>query len=116
MPVRHKHRVGDYLMQSDESGLVMYRSDAVQIWDGTWVHKSQYETRNPQEFVKALNDPIALRHIRPGQPGTITCSTAPVYVGSTNILAPTNSPGAQGLSNDGIGEMAVGCDFVVFQD
>ena len=114
MPVRHQHRVGDYLMQDDESGLTHYRSDMIQIWNGNWVRRDQYETRNPQEFVKALNDPIALRHIRPGQPGTVTCATAPVFVGSTNILAPTNSPGAQELENTGIGSMSVGCDFVVF--
>ena len=114
MPVRHRHQIGDYLMRDDESGLTHYRSEMVQIWNGNWVRRDQHETRNPQEFIKAGNDPIALRHIRPGQPGTTTCDNPFVYVGETGILAPTDSPGAEELKDRGVGTMQIGCDLVVF--
>lgn len=60
---RNRHKRGDYLMRDDESGIVHYASDMVRRWDGHFVHHTQNETRNPQEFVVAKPDPKPLKHI-----------------------------------------------------
>lgn len=88
MPIRNRHRVGDYLMTDDESGLVHYASEMVKIWDGSWRHRKMFETRQPQEFVRALNDPKALRNIRPEK--TVDAPTAPEgCIGNTTIVRPS---------------------------
>jgi hypothetical protein len=122
MPIRNAHKVGDYLMTDDESGIVYYASEMVKRWDGQFVHKSQNEFRHPQEFVKALNDPRALRDIRPdGGCGGCDCADCadcgtacplPCYIGETNIPFPTNSPGARALQQ-GVGEASIGATFRV---
>lgn len=88
MPIRNTHRVGDYLMRDDESGIVYYASEMRQIWDGSWRHKKMFETRQPQEFVQARNDPRALRHIRPDE---LVAQPIPAAgcIGNTTIRRPT---------------------------
>ncbi len=63
--VRNTHRVGDYLMMDGESGIVHYASEMVRRWDGIMVHWTNNETRHPQEFVRARNDPKVLRDVWP---------------------------------------------------
>ena len=53
MGIRNTHRVGDYLMTSDISGRVFYASEMRKQWDGAWVHRSEWEPRHPQDFVRA---------------------------------------------------------------
>ncbi len=112
--IRNRHKIGSYLMRDDESGFVEYRENMRMIWDGTWRHKSQFETRQPQEFVRALSDPKALRHIRPEglvEPPTTTTSTT---VGGTSVLTPIGpawhifNEGAPPAAGTGIGSMIIG--------
>ena len=88
MPIRNTHRVGSHLMVDDESGLVQYRENMVKRWDGLWVRKDQFETRQPQEFVQARNDPRPLRHIRPETPtGQVEARQAEL-VGESAVKTP----------------------------
>lgn len=104
---RNRHRVGSYLLLDDESGFVHYREDMVRIWDGTWRRKDQFETRQPQEFVYARNDPKALRHIRP-EPDVATPNNNPSgFIGETTVETPTSPAGHIFISNIGIGEMII---------
>lgn len=105
MPIRNRHRVGDYLMVDDESGFVHYRSEMVKIWDGTWRHKKMFETRQPQEFVQAPADPKALRHIRPDTPAPVPVNTVSAFIGETNIPLKTTPAGH--LFKGGIGQMII---------
>lgn len=110
--IRNRHRIGRYLMVDDESGLIRYDDQMVKRWDGAFVRKSQNEHRNPQEFVRALKDPQALRNVRPLQPIARGCDTSfSLYVGNTNI--PTPGGAASHLFDVGIGEAEVGCSLVV---
>lgn len=111
MPVRNRHRVGDYLIRDDESGFTIYKSEAVKIWDGTYRHKRMYETRHPQEFVKAKRDPRALDVVRPEPLVDAPVNAVSTLIGSTAV--PTPSGPASHLFDPGIGEMKVGSTFVV---
>ena len=104
--VRNTHNVGDYLMIDDESGFSEYRSNMRQIWDGTWRRKDQFETRQPQEFVRALNDPKALRHIRPESLVAVPVNSPSAFVGETGVPSET-SPADHIFATIGIGEMII---------
>lgn len=105
MPIRNRHRVGDYLMTDDESGFVHYASEMRKIWDGSWRHSKMFETRQPQEFVQARNDPKALRHIRPEQTTPEAVNTIFAFVGETTV--PTKQSPAGHLYGAGIGQMII---------
>lgn len=111
MPSRHRHRVGRYLIVDDESGIVAYDDQIVKRWDGALVRQKAYETRHPQEFVRARNDPKPLKDVRPAVESTAAALGPTFFVGNTNV------PAKQGigyrLSQAGIGYMRVGASFVV---
>lgn len=106
MPIRNAHRPGRYLMIDDESGLTHYDDEMVERWDGLWVHKSNNETRHPQEFVRARTDPKALRHVRPLEDFAEIDNTIPLEVGETTVPAPLDGP-AQHLFRPGIGRLEI---------
>src|SRR3546814_19837690 len=91
MAIRNTHRVGDYLMTDAESGYVHYASEMVERWDGQFVHHINNEGRHPQEFVKARNDPRALRNVRLDEFSHITDTTFELEVG--DITIPTTHNG-----------------------
>jgi hypothetical protein len=92
-------------MRDDESGQVHYKEDMVKIWDGTWRHKKMFETRQPQEFVRARADPRALRHIRPEEDAAVPINSISGTVGDSTVVTP---PGpANHLFPAGIGEMII---------
>ena len=103
--IRNRHRVGRHLMLDDESGFVMYDDQARRIWDGTWRRKDQFETRQPQEFVYARNDPRALRHIRPEPKLGDVDNTIDAFVNGTTVEFPIGA--AAHLFEPGIGKMVI---------
>lgn len=105
--IRNTHRVGRYLVVDDESGRVMYDDEAVVIWDGSLRHKSNWEARNPQEFVQAKNDPVALDIVRPDAPYPQAYNVLPETIGETSIAFPTTGPAAHLFGGGGIGIMAI---------
>lgn len=107
MAIRNRHKVGSHLMLDDESGFVHYREDMRRIWDGTFRHKKNFETRQPQEFVYARDDPKALRHIRPEPVCPVPNNNPSGYIGETNVQTPTSPAGHIFISNIGIGEMVI---------
>jgi len=106
MAIRNTHRVGDYLMVDDESGFTHYASEMVQRWDGAWVHKSNNETRHPQEFVRARMDPRALLNVRPDEFSPVIDNTFNLEIGVTTVSTPINGPAAH-LFHPGIGKMII---------
>ena len=105
MAIRNTHKVGDYLMTDDESGFVHYASEMRRIWDGTYRRHNQFETRQPQEFVRARNDPKALRHVRPEDIATVPINTVSATVGSSSVITQQSPSGH--LFKAGIGEMII---------
>ena len=111
MPSRHRHRVGRYLIVDDESGIVAYDDQIVKRWDGALVRKKAYETRHPQEFVRARNDPKPLKEVRPAVPSPQAALGPTYFVGNTNV--PAYKGMGYRLTQVGIGQMTIGQTFVV---
>lgn len=111
MPIRNTHRIGDWLMLDDESGATHYRSQMRKIWNGTWRHKKMFETRQPQEFIKAKRDPKALRNVRPEPLFEPVANAVPIFIGETDIPSPMGP--AFHLYDPGIGDMIVGRTFQI---
>jgi len=111
MPLRNRHRIGDYLIVDDESGLTIYASQARKLWDGTMRHFKSYETRHPQEFVRAKSDPKPLMDVRPRPASPLPFNGDLIFVGNTTVPAPVGP--ATHLYDVGIGEMVVGQSFLV---
>ena len=109
--IRNRHRVGFYLVQDDESGFVMYNDEVARIWNGTYRRIDQYESRQPQEFVKARKDPKALVVVRPEDTLALPTTAELPEVGESGVTTPTGP--ASHLFNPGIGEMRVGFSFVI---
>lgn len=112
MPRRNRFRIGDWLVEDEESGKVYYRSQIKERWDGALVSRKSWETRQPQEFVEALSDPQALTDIRPAETVAVAANVEPIFIGATNIPTPTGP--ASHLFRPGIGEMAIGLTFRVY--
>jgi hypothetical protein len=111
MPLRHRHRVGRHLMEDEESGIVTYDDKIVKRWDGALVRRKAFETRQPQEFVRAKSDPKALKDIRPAQEAPQVSLGPALRVGTTNVPAPKGI--GYRLTRTGIGTMRIGGSFVV---
>lgn len=112
MPRRNRFRIGDYLVRDDESGIVRYRSQMTERWDGAMVSPKSWETRHPQEFVEALNDPQALTDIRPDEAVPVAANVEPVFIGATTVPTPTGP--ATHLFQPGIGSAVIGLTFQVY--
>jgi hypothetical protein len=55
-------------MISDRSGFEFPYSEMVQEWNGSWVHKSEFEQKHPQENPKARHsDSESLKNARPAR-------------------------------------------------
>ena len=104
--VRNDWRLGDHLIVDDESGLVHYASDTVKLWDGSIRHKDSFETRQPQEFVRAPKESPPPKDIRPETTTSAAAENQPLYIGNTTILFSTASP-ASHIFRRGIGWMVI---------
>jgi len=58
-----KHPETNYIC--DLSGFKYPRSQMRMMWNGLYVHKSQWEPRQPQDFVKPIRPPKAVENSRP---------------------------------------------------
>ena len=112
MPRRNRFRIGDWLVEDEESGKVYYHSQIKERWDGALVSRKSWETRQPQEFVEALNDPQALTDIRPADTVAAAQDVEPIYIGATSVVTPTGP--ATHIFRRGIGSMAVGLTWIVY--
>jgi len=68
---------------------------------GMWVcgcvayrRTKSFETRQPQEFIKAKSDPKALRAVRIAARTVSANPVIPLCIGLTTVLTKTNTPGA----------------------
>lgn len=49
---------GSYWMISDLSGFAHRKEEMKKTWDGFWVHKSEWNPRQPQDFVRGRAENI----------------------------------------------------------
>ena len=58
---------------SDRSGMEFPYKEMVREWNGSFVHVSEFEPKQPQLEPKPMNgDAISLRHVRPGRTEPVT--------------------------------------------
>ena len=97
-----KYSSGRYALRiSDRSGMAFPYNEMVQEWNGSWVHVSEFEPKQPQ--LDPRNHPrdfTALQHAKP------QIANARVYVGNNTVRTPTGevvlSP--SGDVYDGVGD------------
>lgn len=101
---------GDYLIQCDLTGRKVLASTTRKDYRGNVVCEYAYLKRNPQDFVRALNDGKPVTIIRENFPDS-PLLLYPDTIGATPIPTPTGP--ASHLFNQGIGDMVVGATFIV---
>lgn len=67
MKRQHRYKPGDHLVVCDRSGFTYWRSECVKEWNGLLVHKSQFEPRHPQDFLRGIKDDMSIKDARPLQ-------------------------------------------------
>ena len=82
---------------SDRSGMAFPYNEMVQEWNGSWVHISEFEPKQPQlEPLPRVNDPQSLQHARAqradsrvfvGQDGVTVNDFQTLNMSVTNIYA-----------------------------
>ena len=112
MPVRKKHRVGDYLVRDEITGIVRYRSEVTeQAYNGLIVEKRLADGKHPQEVIRAMDDPRGMTMTNASEDLPLGMAVAPIFIGATNIAFPEGP--AYHLYDPVIGEMSVGFTFIV---
>lgn len=104
------YRIGDYLVHCDLTGRKIFGSQAKKDYRGNVVSPAAFLKRNPQDFVRALNDGKPVPIIRENFPVS-PFLLYPDTVGATNVPTPVGP--ASHLFNQAIGEMVVGSTFIV---
>lgn len=108
-------RKGDWLATDDTTGFTQYASKLRQDF---WGNMTAIPLkRNLQEIATPLDDPAPVSFYRgPQYESFDPCDAeiAPVYVGNTTVPTNPNNMAYQVLNlNPGIGDMTVGCTFIV---
>lgn len=99
-------------MRSDYNGLIYYDDEMVKLWNGLWVHHSEFETRHPQEFVRAPVTTTVVHNIRQDSKPATPVLTMLTNVGLSTVLTREDGPAAH-LFEPGIGEMVIATNFKV---
>lgn len=77
--IKRGFRSGDYKVQCDVSGFLVNASDCRKQWDGLFVYKDFWSTRQPQDLLTTYPERLAPPNPRP--PGTDE------FISSTDITA-----------------------------
>lgn len=112
---RRRGRPGDYLATDDTTGFTKFASELrLDFWGNRTAIPLE---RNLQEIAQPVDDPMPVPFFRgPSYEVTNGCQaeTMPVFVGNTDVPTNPNNAAVNALSlNPGIGDMAVGCTFIV---
>jgi hypothetical protein len=90
MSVRGTWRQGDHLVTDDVTGFTVLASKTRKQWDGAIVHESVFETRHPQDLIRARREKPGVTNGRPPPVDTFigpltTTVTAATPAGSTDL-------------------------------
>ena len=72
-----KYKDGDYLVQSDLTGRIIYASESRKLWNNLICAADEYEIRNPQDFLVARPERQPFREVRPRQEMFLTEPVTP---------------------------------------
>lgn len=101
MTTRGTWRQGDHLVKDDVTGFTIFASEAQKQWDGAMVHKDHFETRHPQDLIRARRERPGVPNARPQPPDTFigpltTEVSATTAAGSTNLPVLSTARMAEG--------------------
>ena len=99
---------GSWNMISDRSGFKHKRGDMRKEWDGSWVHKDDFDPRHPQDRVKGVPDDQSVADPRPGATDT--------YSETSTTLDAEELAGQTVLSVASTASMTVGDSVILFMD
>lgn len=111
---RRNGRKGEWLVTDDYTGFTRYASQVTEDYWGALTVKPLL--RNLQEISSPLSDPEPVPYFRGSnyeQSNGCLTDSAPAFVGNTNVPTSQNNAAYQAFINVGIGDMAVGCNFIV---
>ncbi len=114
---RRRGKPGAYLMSDDNTGFTIYNNQARKDY---WNNYTAIPLkRNLQEIASPLNDPYPVPIFRGSQyEQTNACDfeLQPQYIGKTRIPFPNTQVTNLYNLDPGIGDMAIGCTFIVRGD
>lgn len=73
-------RLGDYKAYCDRTGFRVFASDCKMQWDGLFVRKESWEIRQPQDFIKAKPEHLAVPIPRPFTGPEPTVDDSPINI------------------------------------
>lgn len=113
---RRNGRPGDHLATDDYYGFTVYASKLRKDFWGSLAVKPLI--RNLQEIASPLNDPRPVDIYRgPNYEISPNCvgETAPLFVGNTTVRTNPSNPAFPSLNLEpSLGNMSVGCNFLVY--
>lgn len=86
--MRNRWNKGEFLIIDAESGMTRYSSEVVKDYTGTMVTKRYADYEQPQDFVRAADDPRPIPFANPGLQDFDVEDCLPVYVGNTSVSTP----------------------------
>lgn len=113
---RRNWKSGLWLIQDEESGVICYSNDVARDYTGKFVRKQYVDRENPQDFIKGLNDPRPLPYTNPFPTSSHVCNFPSVFIGNTSVTARTDGPADHLFQSDGIGDMSIGCSFIIYPE
>jgi hypothetical protein len=107
--MRDNYRPGDNYLIDDKTGLKIRASEARQQWNKIVTHGKNFDTRHPQDFVKARADRQNVPNARPRQPDAFR---GPL----TTALAVAAIAGDQSITVESTARMEAGDHLVIMLD
>lgn len=101
----------DWLFIDEESGLQVYGSKVKRDYWGR--QTVDPDPPHPQDFVFAKNDPIPVPHVNYEDVTQTNCFEDFVFTVGNSGVAANRGPATHLFEADGIGDMVIGCTFVV---
>jgi hypothetical protein len=111
---RRNFKSGQWLVQDEESGVVRYSSEITRDYLGRIITKRFADQEHPQHFVKGLNDPRPLPFMKPFPTTAHICNYESIFIGDTSVTAKRNGASSHLFEADGIGDMSIGCSFIIY--
>lgn len=105
-------RRGEFLRIDDRTGFTVWSGDTVKEWTGAIVHRSQYEARHPQDFLRARRENLRVSDPRPDLSIENQRSLGP----RQSFLALSSVAGDYGITIGSISNFSVGDWVRIFLD
>lgn len=109
---RNRWELGRWLVIDEESGVTRYNDEVRQDVYGRLVTREYADDEHPQDFIKPAKDPEAVPYGNPPNTSLEVCNVEQLFIGETNVPRP-KSPFSHVYRPTGIGNMEIGCSFVV---